>query len=67
MYRERRAAMPTSKTRDKVEGAADKAKGRVKDAAGALTGDPAKQDRGKADKLKGTVKSKKGHVKDLVD
>ena len=59
--------MPTNKTRDKVEGAADKAKGRVKDAAGALTGDPAQQDRGKADKLKGTVKTKKGHLKDLVE
>ena len=59
--------MAKSKTRDKVEGKADKAKGRLKDAAGAATGNESQRAEGVADRAKGTLKNKKGHLKDLVD
>ena len=38
----------------------DEAKGRVKEAAGALTGNRSKQDEGAADRLSGKLKNKKG-------
>jgi len=50
---------------DRQEGALDKAKGRVKEAGGALTGDKDKKAEGRADQRKGTAKEKKGHLKDL--
>ena len=59
--------MATNKNRDKVEGAADKAKGRLKEAAGALSGNDSKRAEGAGDRAKGTLKEKKGHLKDLVD
>jgi uncharacterized protein YjbJ (UPF0337 family) len=58
--------MATSKHRDKAEGTADQAKGRVKEAAGALTGNRSKKDEGAADQLGGKVKKKKGALKDLL-
>jgi uncharacterized protein YjbJ (UPF0337 family) len=52
------------------EGAADKAKGRVKEAAGKLTGDDKLRREGKIDRGAGTVKDKvaegTGTVKDKV-
>lgn len=51
---------------DRKEGAMDKAKGRVKEAAGALTGDKNKKAEGRADQRSGTAKEKKGHLKDLL-
>jgi len=51
---------------DRNEGALDKAKGRMKEAAGALTGDKTKKSEGRADQLCGTIKEKKGHLKDLL-
>ncbi len=50
---------------DKREGAMDKAKGRVKEATGALTGDKNKKSEGRSDQRSGTMKEKKGHLKDL--
>jgi uncharacterized protein YjbJ (UPF0337 family) len=50
---------------DKTEGAMDKAKGRLKEAGGALTGDKIKKSEGRSDQRKGTLKEKKGHLKDL--
>jgi len=50
---------------DKNEGALDKAKGRLKEASGALTGDRNKKAEGRADQRQGTLKEKKGHLKDL--
>jgi uncharacterized protein YjbJ (UPF0337 family) len=44
----------------------DKAKGRVKEATGALTGDKDKKSEGRADQRSGTLKEKKGHLKDLL-
>lgn len=51
---------------DRIQGAADKAKGAVKDAAGKLTGDAKLQAEGKADKAKGTVENAVGSAKDTV-
>ncbi|MDX6804539.1 CsbD family protein [Terrihabitans rhizophilus] len=50
----------------RVEGAADKAKGSVKDAAGKLTGDEKLQAEGKADKAEGKAKSTIGGIKDAL-
>ena len=52
---------------DKSEGAADKAKGRFKEAAGAVTGDENLKAEGRSDQRKGTVKEKKGKLKDLFN
>ena len=49
----------------KNEGAMDKAKGRVKEAAGAVTGDETRKSEGRADQRSGTAKEKKGKLKDL--
>jgi len=49
----------------KREGAVDKAKGRLKEAAGALSGDDVKKSEGRSDQRQGTLKEKKGHLKDL--
>ena len=43
--------------REHVEGAADKAKGAIKDAAGKVTGDKKMQTEGKLDKAKGCAQS----------
>ena len=51
---------------DRQEGAMDKAKGRVKEATGALAGDKDKKAEGRADQRSGTLKEKKGHLKDLL-
>jgi uncharacterized protein YjbJ (UPF0337 family) len=52
--------------KEHVKGAADKAKGAVKDAAGALTGDAKLQAEGKLDKAKGALHSAVGDAKDAV-
>ena len=54
-----------SSEEDRGEGAIDKAKGRMKEAAGSLTGDEEKKAEGSADQTKGTAKEKKGKLKDL--
>ncbi len=52
--------------REHVKGAADKAKGAVKDAAGKVTGDAELQSKGKIDKAKGAAHEAAGDVKDAV-
>ena len=52
---------------DRTEGALDKAKGRVKEAAGAVTGDKDKKAEGRSDQTKGTLKEKKGKLKNLFE
>jgi len=52
--------------REHVKGAADKAKGAIKDAAGKITGDKKLQTEGKIDKAKGEAHSVAGDVKDAV-
>ncbi len=51
-------------TGDKVEGAIDEAKGKVKEKAGELTGDEETEGEGKVDQLKGKAEGVKGDVKD---
>jgi uncharacterized protein YjbJ (UPF0337 family) len=52
--------------RQHVKGAADKAKGAIKDAAGKLTGDKKLQSEGKFDKAKGSARNIAGDVKDAA-
>jgi uncharacterized protein YjbJ (UPF0337 family) len=52
--------------REHMKGAADKAKGAVKDAAGKLTGDKKLQSEGKLDKAKGAAHNVAGNVKDAI-
>jgi uncharacterized protein YjbJ (UPF0337 family) len=52
--------------REHVKGAADKAKGAIKDAAGKVTGDKAMQTEGKLDKAKGDAHNLAGDLKDAV-
>ena len=52
--------------REHVKGAADKAKGAIKDAAGKVTGDKELQTEGKIDKAKGNAHNAAGDVKDAV-
>jgi uncharacterized protein YjbJ (UPF0337 family) len=56
---------PTTPNQDRVEGFGDKAKGRMKDAGGALTGDRSLQAEGRGDQAKGTFKEKKGLLRKL--
>jgi uncharacterized protein YjbJ (UPF0337 family) len=55
----------TTPNEDRVEGAVDKAKGRLKDAGGAVTGDRSLQAEGRGDQVKGTLKEKKGLLRKL--
>ena len=50
--------------KEHVKGAADKAKGAVKDAVGGLTGNAGLQVEGKIDKAKGAVHEVAGDIKD---
>ena len=52
--------------KEHIKGAADKAKGAVKDAAGKLTGDKQMQAEGKIDKAKGAAREALGDVKDAA-
>ena len=52
--------------KNRIEGAADKAKGSVKEAAGKMTGDAKLQAEGKADKMEGAVKNAVGGAADAI-
>jgi uncharacterized protein YjbJ (UPF0337 family) len=52
--------------REHLKGAADKAKGAIKDAAGKVTGDKELKAEGKLDKAKGSAHNAVGDVKDSV-
>ena len=52
--------------REHVKGAADKAKGTIKEGAGKLTGDKSLEAEGKMDKAKGSAHNAAGDVKDAV-
>lgn len=52
--------------KEHVKGAADKAKGAIKEAAGKVTGDKQLETEGKVDKVKGAVHSAVGDVKDAL-
>jgi uncharacterized protein YjbJ (UPF0337 family) len=61
-HQERRKIMD----REHVKGAAEKAKGAIKDTAGKITGDKELQTEGKLDKTKGEAHNIAGDVKDAV-
>ncbi len=52
---------------DRTEGGMDKVKGRLKEAAGAVTGDENLKAEGRSDQRQGTVKEKKGKLKNLFE
>jgi uncharacterized protein YjbJ (UPF0337 family) len=52
--------------KDRVEGAANQAKGSVKETAGKLTGDAKLEGEGKADKVAGKVQNTVGGIKDSL-
>ena len=52
--------------KEHIKGAADKAKGAVKDALGKMTGDKKMQVEGKFDKAKGTAHEALGDAKDAA-
>jgi uncharacterized protein YjbJ (UPF0337 family) len=52
--------------KEHVKGAADKAKGAIKDTAGKMMGDKEMQAEGKADKAKGAAHSAVGDAKDAM-
>jgi uncharacterized protein YjbJ (UPF0337 family) len=52
--------------KEHVKGAADKAKGAIKDTAGKVAGDKELQSEGKMDKAKGSAHNAAGDVKDAV-
>ena len=52
--------------KDRIAGAANQAKGAIKDAAGKVTGDTKLQAEGKVDKAAGKVQSTVGGAKDSV-
>ena len=61
------APVPTRSGRDdKNEGKMDRAKGRMKEGGGALTGDKKLKREGRSDQRKGKAKQKKGNLKDLL-
>ena len=53
-------------SQNKGEGALDKAKGKAKEATGAVTGDKEKKAEGRSEQTKGTAKDKVGKAKDLL-
>lgn len=55
-----------SAERDKVEGSRQDLKGRVKESAGALTGNERLKAQGEKDQLAGTARRKKGNLKDRI-
>ena len=64
--REKRHVGRKSSSQDKGEGALDKAKGKAKEATGAVSGDEEKKAEGRSDQTKGTAKDKLGKAKDLL-
>jgi uncharacterized protein YjbJ (UPF0337 family) len=56
----------SSGKQDKDEASMDRAKGRIKEAAGSLTDDKNKKSEGRADQRRGNFKEKKGNLKDLL-
>ncbi|MEA2481106.1 MAG: hypothetical protein QOJ07_3028 [Thermoleophilaceae bacterium] len=59
-------AIAIAKENDMGDGAADKGKGRLKEAGGALTGDKSLKNEGKVDQASGNVKDKIGDASDKV-
>jgi uncharacterized protein YjbJ (UPF0337 family) len=56
----------TSGREEKDEGAIDRAKGRIKEAGGALTGDKKLKREARSEQRRGRAKQKKGDLRDLL-
>jgi uncharacterized protein YjbJ (UPF0337 family) len=52
--------------KDRVEGMAEQAKGKVKEVAGKVTGDTKTEAEGKADQVKGKIQNTVGGIKDTL-
>ena len=52
--------------KDRIEGSATQAKGKVKEVAGKVTGDAKLETEGKADQVKGKVQNAVGGMKDTI-
>jgi uncharacterized protein YjbJ (UPF0337 family) len=52
--------------KDRIEGAAEQAKGKVKEVAGKITGDTKLEGEGKADQVAGKVQNTIGGIKDTL-
>ena len=52
--------------KDRIEGSAEQAKGKVKEVAGKVTGDAKLEGEGKADQVKGKIQNAVGGVKDSL-
>ena len=52
--------------KDRIQGSAEQAKGKVKDAVGKVTGDSKLEGEGKADQFRGKVQNAVGGLKDTL-
>lgn len=52
--------------KDRIQGSAEQAKGKVKEIAGKITGDAKLESEGKADKAAGKIQNTVGGVKDAI-
>jgi uncharacterized protein YjbJ (UPF0337 family) len=52
--------------KDRIEGSAEQAKGKVKEVAGKVTGDSKLEGEGKADQVAGKVQNAVGGIKDTL-
>jgi uncharacterized protein YjbJ (UPF0337 family) len=52
--------------KDRIEGAAEQAKGKVKEVAGKVTGDSKLEGEGKADQVVGKIQNAIGGIKDTL-
>jgi uncharacterized protein YjbJ (UPF0337 family) len=52
--------------KDRIEGAAEQAKGKIKEVAGKITGDSKTEAEGKADQVKGKIQNAVGGIKDTL-
>ena len=52
--------------KDRIEGSAEQAKGKVKEVAGKVTGDSKLEGEGKADQVTGKVQNTVGGIKDTL-
>ena len=52
--------------KDRIEGSAEQAKGKIKESVGKLTGDAKLQGEGKADQIAGKTKNAIGGIKDAA-
>ena len=52
--------------KERIEGSAEQAKGKLKEVAGKVTGDSKLETEGKADQVSGKIKNTVGGVKDAI-